>query len=139
MKYLIISILLVGFFRTNAQGINWSRTRHWKLYDQPVKKGFGYPLEKLNELKNVILDSARLMNLLADTAPVSSGHEPVWMGYYLASCETPDGNIKEIYVSQYGGFFYDPQEKKYYQLSAEVSKQWLDYFSDTEADLRTRR
>ena len=54
---------------------------------------------------------------------------PVWMGYYVASCQLSDETFMKIEISQYGRFFYEDRGKRYYQLTENLQADWLTYLT----------
>ena len=54
---------------------------------------------------------------------------PVWMGSYVSTCRLTDGTCLKIEISQYGRFFYEEREKRYYQLDEEMQDHWQSYLN----------
>jgi len=59
------------------------------------------------------------------------GKKPIWMGCYLTSCKTPDGQVRKVLISHYAGFIYCEWDKSYYLLDSSQLKSWLEYLSNT--------
>jgi hypothetical protein len=53
------------------------------------------------------------------------------MGYYVASCQFPDGTLRKIIISMYGGFLLDQYADAYYELPLELRTSWLTYLSES--------
>jgi len=57
----------------------------------------------------------------------------LWMGLFVASFETSGNETKKIIISSYGGFIFDPAEKRYYELPKEVRDDWYHFINDNAA------
>jgi hypothetical protein len=139
MKLFYTIILLMSLSKLFSQEINWAKTSNWKLYDSHGLKGYDLTPEKLTGINNDSLNIDSVRDFLSVVSVLPSDNPPVWMGHYIASCKTQNGAIKIIYISTYGGFFYDAAEKKYYQLLPDKTKDWLEYFSEKEASIQSSR
>jgi hypothetical protein len=139
MKYIIIATLISNllFFReSHSQGINWAESKNWRLYNILDNSAFGYPLDSLVNYSSRLLNKDSMQTFLSNVSIISIEKTPLWMGFYVASCELKNGTSRKIEISTYGGFFYDELEKKYYQLPLEIRKDWLDYLAESEAALQ---
>ena len=125
--------------KMSAQGIDWKSTTNWRIYYTNDKAALNYPIEKLMSFKNALLKNDRMEYFLADVSLISVEKTPVWMGFYIATCQMKDSSIRKICISTYGGFFFDVTEKKYYELPLNLRKDWLDYFADSEAALQSKQ
>jgi hypothetical protein len=138
MKKISVSILLTSFLfirNANCQNVNWAETSNWKLYKIHEKRAFSYSIDTLINFKFALLNNDSMRIFLSNVSIIPYEKTPLWMGFYVASCQLNDGTIKKIEIGTYGGFFYDEKEKKYYQLPLEIRKEWLDYLADSGADL----
>jgi hypothetical protein len=113
----------------------WNKATDWKIYNIYNQRAFDYPIDTLSNFPSYRLKTDSMQDLLSAVVLVKKEIEPVWMGYYIASCRLPDGTLRKIEISNYGGFFYDEKEKLYYQLPLERRKDWLNYLSDCGATL----
>jgi hypothetical protein len=136
MRKSFICIMFIVATRTHAQDIDWQQTSIWKLYDTRSIRSLGTPIEKILQSKSAFLDSVDIKNFLSAVTKMPSADAPVWMGYYVVSCVTKEGELKLFYISVYGGFFYDRDKKIYYQVAEDARKEWLDYFSQAEVALQ---
>jgi len=110
---------------------DWKAMSDWKLYQEnKFNVVFRIPLDSLASLTSGALSSDSMKMFLTGAEKIE-GVNPQWMGCYLATCKDPQGHIYKVVISHYGGFFYDPSQKTYYQVSAAVSRDWLTFFSST--------
>jgi hypothetical protein len=125
--------------RIFSQEINWKETKNWRLYDIQDKRAFNYPIDSLSNFKSTPLNSDNMLPFLSNVSLIPIERTPLWMGFYVTTCQTKEDKIKKIEISIYGGFFYDEEEKKYYQLPLDIRKNWLNYLSDCNAKLQSSR
>ena len=85
---------------------------HW-----PREAGAGNPL---------FLDS--INNYLGKAYELPKDKNPMWMGRYLCTCEIV-GIRHKVYISVYGGFFFDEFTKKYFQISKEAVDDWINFWN----------
>ena len=90
------------------------------------------PVDSLSLFHHRDLNSDSMKLFLAGTKVLAAGKVPVWMGGFVTSCMFADRKRK-LLISSYVGFFYDDQEKRYYQIPPDRQKQWLDYLADAAA------
>jgi hypothetical protein len=109
--------------------INWADTKDWRLYYVQSKGAFAYPIDTLKAFKSVDLNQDSMKMFLQAVTEIPTERIPVWMGYYVATCKLPNGTSIKIEISQYGRFFYEEKEKRYYQLNEEVQDNWLSYLT----------
>jgi len=109
--------------------INWAETKEWKLYYLHSKKAFSYPLDTLNNFSSIPLNEDSMKVFLQTVTEIPVERIPVWMGYYVASCRLPDNKHIKIEISQYGRFFYEEKEKRYFQLDEHLQANWLAYLA----------
>jgi hypothetical protein len=110
---------------------------NWKLYTNPNSKlAFSYPKDSLTKLKNSKLNDDKMQSFLTTVKAIPKERIPVWMGYYVASCEKKEGATQIIVISTYGGFFYDEDLNQYFEISADVRMDWLNYLAKAESDLQ---
>lgn len=114
---------------------NWRNTKNWKLYNIHTKNGFSYSIDTLRFFKNVPLNEDTMKAFLDSVSEIPLDKTPVWMGYYISSCQLNDGTTVKIVVSQYGGFFYAEHEKRYYQLPSFLRSNWLNFFTSKWREL----
>lgn len=138
MKLLFIILWFSTLIKIDCQDLYWSKTKDWRLYDSRGISGFDFPVEKTNKLGNIQLEMGIIKQFVSNVTEISPDSTPIWMGKYVATYETEQGNKRLVFISTYGGFFYDPQSTKYFQLPRERRKEWLDFFATTEATLQKR-
>jgi hypothetical protein len=141
MKLLIMFIFTAASFASDAlvngpirkdspiTSISWTDTKNWKLYYTLSKDAFSYPIDTLKTFKSIGLKQDSMILFLQSVTDISTQRTPVWMGYYIATCTLANGVPIKIIISQYGRFFYDQQDGRYYQLSENVQDVWLTYLN----------
>jgi len=142
MKHLITLYLLtsLGAWKINAtrqhltknwkSPIVWDSTTNWKIYSpNNFDRIWRMPIDSLKYLKSQPLNNDSMHNFLIDMKDLE-GKKPLWMGCYLTSCQTPDGQIRKVLISHYAGFLYSEWDKSYHVLDPSQLKPWLEYLSD---------
>ena len=112
-----------------VSAINWTTTKNWKIYYVRSRGGFNYSIDTLQYIKSVSLNDDSMKNFLQSAAEIPVDRTPVFMGYYVASCQLPNGKAIKVEISQHGRFFYEEKEKRYYQLAESIQSDWLDYLT----------
>ena len=141
MPIVIYALFLFLIFpgHNNSAKLNspviWENTKNWKLYNIRAKGGFSYSSDTLKYFKHVSLNGDTMKVFLHSVTEIPLDKTPVWMGYYISSCQLEDGTMIKIEISQYGGFFYDDREKQYYQLTMSKRQEWLKYLSSRAIEL----
>jgi hypothetical protein len=110
---------------------DWKGMSDWKLYQEnKFNVVFRIPADSLGSLTSGRLSSDSMKIFLTGAEKIE-GVNPQWMGCYLATCKDSQGHIYKVVISHYGGFFYEPSQKMYYQVPAAVSRDWLTFFSNS--------
>jgi hypothetical protein len=132
MKLLIYFLLLGTPIASHSQSppSNWAGSRNWKIYYVTKHGGYLYSLDTLQTLKQVSLNEDTISQFLKTATEIPVERQPVFMGYYVASCQLSTGTLIKIEISQYGAFFYDDSQKKYYRLADGLQRDWLAYLTD---------
>jgi hypothetical protein len=118
-----------------GQSINWSQAKNWKLYDIHDPNAFRYSLDTLQYFKSFYLDSTKMNDFLRDAVLSPIDKSFMWMGLYVCTCQVGDGSIRKVDISVYAGFFFEEQNKFYYEVSSNSREGWLHYFHDCLAKL----
>lgn len=113
-----------------CQSVDWKSANHWQLYSIHIHGALNYSVDSLKRFKNVDLRSDSMQSFLRNVEPLSDENTPLWMGYYVTTCQFQDGTVRKVIISSYGGFFYDERSKKYYVLPIDIRTQWLNYISE---------
>jgi hypothetical protein len=130
-------ILLVSFAsRSFGQSIDWQQTHGWKIYVLRDKKGMRTAVDSLKYFRSITLDDDSVKYFLVDAKEIARSDEPVWMGANILSDVDSSGLFRKIDASVYGGFFYDEQSKKYFQLSGELKEVWMRYLNRKEEEMQ---
>lgn len=135
---LVIVALLIGYDKIPApsnprspdhSSINWADTKEWKIYYLESKDAFSYTLDTLKTFKSIDLNQDSMQIFLKHVTEIPAERTPVWMGYYVTSCRLPNGTYLKVEISQYGRFFYEEKERRYYQLEDAMQDNWLSYLN----------
>ncbi len=118
-----------------GQEIDWKATSNWKLYNIHNKAGFRYPVDSLTFFKSVRLDDSAMNRFLITSAIWPKEKTSLWMGLFVASFETPAKETRKLIISSYGGFFFDPASRRYYELKEADRKAWYEFINDNAATL----
>jgi len=106
-------------------------TTNWKIYLlTDFNRIWRMPIDSLKYLKSRPLNNDSMHAFLVDAKDLQ-GKKPIWMGCYLTSCKTPDGQVRKVLISHYAGFIYCEWDKSYYLLDSSQLKSWLEYLSNT--------
>lgn len=127
MKFLILSFLVFG--KCFSQQINWKETKNWRLYNIREFAVFDYSLDTLKQFASIALNNDTMQSFLSNSEKLPKDEYSVWMGLYFATCEFPEGKVRKIEISVFGGFFYDETTKTYYLLPSSVRNHWIDYIA----------
>ena len=130
MKLVVILLLCTIKGTCFSQNLGWDKTVNWKLYDVHDQKAFLYSLDTLQYFKSIGLDKDKMQMFLQNVTIIQKDNEPVWMGFYVATCKLQDGTFVKIDISMYGGFFYDEKTKTYYQLPSNLKDDWFNYLTE---------
>ena len=109
--------------------IIWDQTKEWKLYYTQSKEAFALPLDSLRGIKSIDFEQDSISLFLRGVTEIPTERAPVWMGYFVCSCKLPDGKLLKIEVSQYGRFFFEEGERRYFQLNRSVQDSWQNYLN----------
>jgi len=138
----LLYILLFTFFILPiyccGQEIDWKATSNWKLYSIRNKAGFRYPVDSLAFFKSIRLDDSTMKGFLMSSTIWPKEKTSLWMGLFVVSFETPAKEIRKLVISSYGGFFYDPDSKRYYELPEIGRNAWYQFINDNAATLDTQ-
>ena|SRR5580692_57866 len=120
-----------------CQSVDWKSANHWQLYSIHSHGALNYSLDSLKKFKNVDLNSDSMQSFLRNAEPLPDENTPLWMGYYLTTCQFGNATIRKVIISSYGGFFYDETSKKYYEIPIDIRTQWLNYISEKYTSIST--
>jgi hypothetical protein len=105
-------------------------TTNWKIYPlTDFNRIWRMPMDSLKYLKSRPLNNDSMHAFLVDVKDLQ-GKKPMWMGCYLTSCQTPDGQVRKVLISHYAGFLYCEWDKSYLLLDSSQLKSWLEYLSN---------
>jgi hypothetical protein len=127
MRTFILIIIVFVSHTCSSQNINWSKCREWTLYDIRDGNAFTYALDTLHNFKQIALNDSIMASYLQRAEVWSKDSSSLWMGLYVTTCKTEDGQIRIIDISVYGGFLYDVDTKRYYSIYPDLRVDWLNY------------
>lgn len=111
---------------TVAQTPSWNQTTKWTLYNTNSTKFYKISADSLSNYPNRLLNTDSMQLFLLHVTALQSDKPPIWMGAFVTSCMV-DGKLRKIDISRYGGFFFDETDRKFYEVSESVQKDWLNY------------
>lgn len=129
--------IAMAFCSCHAQPPIWRKTKNWRVYAVAGQKIFSLSIDSLHALPGRRLDNDSVHFFIAKATIIPKERTPVWMGSYLSSYETEDGQMRKVEISTYGGFFYDESSGLYYVLPRGLSDEWLDYISNSITRLKS--
>ena len=140
MKYILAIIGLFFLIAVTAVGqeIAWDKTTKWKIYAVPSKGAFKFPADTLHHFKKIELDDKTMHEYLKDATIWPKEKYSVWMGSFVSAFEKADGKLKKIIISSYGGFIYDADEKRYYEIPESKREGWYKYINEKAAELNEK-
>lgn len=131
MKRTIFFLLVfLGTMICHGQTIDWSKTRNWRIYSLNNKEAYFYPVDTLKNFKSVAMSDSNVISYLSRGRVWEKGKGATWMGIYIASYETIDKDVRKVVISSYGGFLFDSQSQRYYELPKELRKDWNDFIME---------
>lgn len=127
MKFIFFLTAFFSLATVKGQ-VDWGQTKNWKIYALSGKKAFSITTDSLKSLRSISLDDESMHTFLKNASAMKDTSVPIFMGFYLTTCELKDKSIRKIIIATYnGGFFYDASIKQYFELPADVQDKWLDY------------
>jgi hypothetical protein len=149
MKYLTITCLLTflgtskiqvtqqRLIKSQESPIVWDSTTNWEIYPlNNFNRIWQIPIDSLKYLKSQPLSNDTMHVFLVGMKDLQE-KKPIWMGCYLTSCQTPDGQIRKVLISHYAGFLYCDWDKSYHILGSSQLKPWLEYLSAAYVSIET--
>src|ERR1700722_2463146 len=133
MKQLIYFSFVFMPLVSNSQSppvTTWTNSKNWKIYYVTRHGGYAYSLDTLQTLEQISLNMDTIRQFLQTATEIPTDRQPVFMGYYVASCQLPNEPLVKIEISQYGAFFFAEKEKKYYKLADKFQYDWLAYLTE---------
>lgn len=106
------------------------------MYDVHDFDAFNYTISDLDAMKTINLNVDTMQFYLNSMEVWPTEKTSVWMGLYLATCRLPNGQIRKIEISVYGGFLYDELQHTYYQVAEDRRQDWLAYLSQKSLQLQ---
>jgi hypothetical protein len=126
---LLLCFMLISLQATLAQKIDWSQSKKWRLFHIVDDNAFSYPLDTLINFDSIALDDTKMRAFLSHAQAWPVDKYSLWMGLYVATCELSDDQPRKVDISVFGGFFYDEQTKRYYEVPSEIRNEWLEFLS----------
>jgi hypothetical protein len=126
-RTLLSTILFFLLLEVTAQNIEWNRSKNWTIYDIHDGNAFHYSLDTLSNFKHFSLNDSVMQSFLSHSILWPKDSSSQWMGLYVTTCNLPDGVKHIIDISVYGGFLYEINSKRYYQVPSSEKDAWLKY------------
>src|SRR5689334_21006863 len=117
MKLLSIVIYVLTCSIGFCQEVNWSQTKNWKIYAVNSNSAFNYPLDSFQNRKSVSLNDSVVISFFSRSILWPKAQYAHWMGMYYGSYQFANGQQNKVVFSAYGGFFFDSNSKRYYELT----------------------
>jgi hypothetical protein len=122
-------LLLLSMSNTTpAQNNLWQHSTGWTIYNIRGAKFYKIPLDSIGNYRNMRLNDDSMRVFLSQSVEISRDSTPMWMGAYVTTCFI-DHKKRKIDISSYGGFFFDEGSKKFFALSPNKQKGWLNYLA----------
>ncbi|HEV3411151.1 MAG TPA: hypothetical protein VG101_01680 [Puia sp.] len=137
MKKRAFVFFLVAGILTSCQ-VRWENATKWTLYGYQGSRLFKIPIDSLKMLDTVQLNQDSVTSYLSSAKVVHPKEPFLWMGGYVTTCSL-NGHLRKVEFSNYGNFFYDENEKHYYQLSSEKAESWLAFVQNNLLTLARKK
>ena len=139
MYRIAISFLALVYITAEKEGVPaflppnqlcaWDSTSNWRIYKlNDFRRVFAVPPDSMRHLESVSINDDSIRQMLCTSENIAI-ENPLWMGCYLASYQTSQGDMEKVIISQYGGFFFIPKKKAYFQIEGTKRTDWLTYLS----------
>ena len=130
MKIICLLIIIgAACHSCHAQHEPWSKTKNWKVYPGEGQSVFSFPVDSFKVTRNNPLNQDSIQFYLRKMQLIPPDHIPTWMGAYLASYESSDGEINKVEIGTYGGYFYDVSSDKYFSLPRQFIRPWQKFIT----------
>ena len=135
MRIVILLIMAIMSMQFVSAQIHWSETKDWKLYKANTSILFRSPPDSLAILKAYPLNRDSIIAFLNE-ATILPKETPsaTWMGGFAATFKY-DGKRRKLLISSYGGYVFDSESKRYYQLPSESKNEWFEYINSCASNL----
>lgn len=133
---LLMGILFASICRSQQPA--WQQSAQWTIYNVHGAKFYKIAADSLDHYTSRPLNDDSMRIFLSHSSIIPSDKAPVWMGAYVTSC-TIDHKKRKIDISTYGGFFFDETEKKFYSVSENIQKDWLNYLAGCAGALSSKK
>jgi hypothetical protein len=138
LKLLLLASISFSITTSRAQAPAWQQSSQWALYNVRGAKFYKVNLDSLNNYNHRPLNDDSIHAFLSHSSTLSSDKPPMWMGAFVTSCIL-DHKKHKIDISSYGGFFFDETDKKYYTVTQEIQKDWLNYFAESAGSIPAQK
>jgi hypothetical protein len=132
MKSIILSIciLLITISSASSQGLKWSTTKNWRLYEIKNKQDYKLSVDSLSKFRTLLVNLDTIQNFVNLAEAWPKDKYSMWMGRYLCTYEIEE-ETRKVDISVYEGFFFDENSKTYYQIPEAFVDEWLKFWNDT--------
>ncbi|WP_177193708.1 hypothetical protein [Niastella yeongjuensis] len=71
-----------------------------------------------------MLGDSAVIFLLSHAKLLPKEKYAAWQGFYIATYQTADHELRKVIFSNYGGFLYDSHSNRYYELLEKHREKW---------------
>ena len=128
LPYLLL-FFSAGFHFCSGQPPTWPATKNWKVYSLQAPAVFTISVDSLRFLQGAPLNRDSVQFYLNSLQQLPEDRTPTWMGAWLGSYESADGQIHKIEIGAYGGYFYDVSSGRYYHLPRPLIRPWQKFIT----------
>jgi hypothetical protein len=135
MKIIIALVIATMSMHSVSAQIHWSETKDWKLYKAKTSILFKSTPDSLALMNAYPLNRDSIIAFLNEST-ILPKETPVaaWMGGFAATFKY-DGKLRKLLISSYGGYVFDSESKRYYQLPSERKDEWFEYINSCASNL----
>lgn len=129
MKFVTsVALVIMSMHSVSAQ-IHWSETKDWKLYKAKTSILFKSTPDSLALMNAYPLNRDSIIAFLNESTILpKETPAAAWMGGFAATFKY-DGKLRKLLISSYGGYVFDSESKRYYQLPSERKNEWFEYIN----------
>jgi hypothetical protein len=135
MKIIIALVMATMSMHSVSAQIHWSETKDWKLYKAKTSILFKSAPDSLALMNAYPLNRDSIIAFLNESTILpKETPAATWMGGFAATFKY-DGKLRKLLISSYGGYVFDSESKRYYQLPSERKNEWFEYINSCASNL----
>jgi hypothetical protein len=113
-----------------SQTVDWRKSDNWRLYAINDDRALHFSIDTLRHFASISLNQDTMQYFLSRASMWPKEDFSMWMGVFVATCKLNGKDERKVSISVYGGFFYDHNTRRYYQVDKDVRQDWLDFFNE---------